>query len=471
MHLLRLALTLLSLALLNSSVSGRTVRVPSEHPTIMAGIAASGYGDTVLVAAGTYSGVGNRDITFGGRNLVVKSESGPLLTTIDCDGTPANKHRAFYFYSGESPESVIDGFTIREGTGGTAYPFGGGAIAFNSSSPTVKDCIFVENSATEGGALYPGQGTFPSIMDCVFENNTATIGGAVSCAESHPSFTNCSFVRNVALQRGGAMWFSQAPAEVVGCQFQENEAPRGGGVSVEGIPGPSIGNCEFVHNTASGNDGGGGALSYDSMLSYSAPASLSDSRFFDNFAPGPNGQGGALWISQAVVDVSGCVLARNSAGFRGGAVLIAFTGATTLTNCTMDRNSSFVAGGLLVWAATINLQKSIISHNPQGEGLLCIFGGNPTLACCDVYGNAGGDWVGCIASQATLNGNLSDDPMFCGAASDDYRLSSESPCTGPQLSTDCGDFIGIGGVGCGTASVPNGERTTWGVVKKRFTAQ
>ncbi len=54
-----------------------TIRVPADQPTIQAGIDAAILGDTVLVADGTYTGDGNRDIDFGGKGIVLKSENGP----------------------------------------------------------------------------------------------------------------------------------------------------------------------------------------------------------------------------------------------------------------------------------------------------------------------------------------------------------------------------------------------------------
>ena len=69
-----------------------------------------------------------------------------------------------------------------------------------------------------------------------------------------------------------------------------------------------------------------------------------------------------------------------------------------------------------------------------------------TLTCCDIYGNAGGDWVGCIADQYGINGNISEDPLFCDLPGGDLHLNENSPCAAPQQPT-CGQ-IGALGIGC-----------------------
>ena len=79
------------------------------------------------------------------------------------------------------------------------------------------------------------------------------------------------------------------------------------------------------------------------------------------------------------------------------------------------------------------------------------------MSCCDVYGNAGGDWVDCIADQATASGNLSEEPLFCDDEGGDYRLSSESSCLVPSLDPSCDDYLGAWAVGCGTAGIPVNE--------------
>ena len=70
-----------------------------------------------------------------------------------------------------------------------------------------------------------------------------------------------------------------------------------------------------------------------------------------------------------------------------------------------------------------------------------------------MYGNADGDWVGCIAGQDTMNGNLWADPLFCEPDSGDYRIEEDSPCAPPNNS--CGVLIGAEPAGCSPTSAAN----------------
>ena len=97
--------------------SAAIINVPTDQPTIQAGIDAAVNGDTVLVAAGVYTGDGNRDMDFGGKLIVVKSELGSAVTTINCEGTETERHRAFRFGNSEDRSAVVDGFTFTNGTG------------------------------------------------------------------------------------------------------------------------------------------------------------------------------------------------------------------------------------------------------------------------------------------------------------------------------------------------------------------
>jgi hypothetical protein len=100
---------------------------------------------------------------------------------------------------------------------------------------------------------------------------------------------------------------------------------------------------------------------------------------------------------------------------------------------------------------------------PGGPAIGCeLEGSYPTLICCDVFGNAGGDWVDCIAGQEGGNGNISADPLFCDRPGGDFTIDAASPCA-PAHSGGCG-LIGALGVDCDSPV----EATSWGAIKARF---
>ena len=196
--------------------------------TIQAGIDAAG--GTVVVADGVYTGAGNKDLDFGGAAITVRSANGPDNCIIDCEG----EGRGFYFHSGEGPDSVLEGMTIRGGY--APSPGGEGAgIVCQASSPTIRACSIADSSAAVGGGIACGSGSAATIVRCTIAGNWGLLGGGgISCTSSAPAILD----------------------SIIAC----NMSNLGGGGILLDVASPTIAGCTVIHNTTVGGGWGGGIL-------------------------------------------------------------------------------------------------------------------------------------------------------------------------------------------------------------------
>lgn len=309
-------------------VHAATVQVPTDQPTIQAGIDAAAEGDTVLVAPGTYTGEDNRKLDFGGIDRVLVSEQGAFVTVIDCELSG----RGFWFGSGETAASVVDGFTVRNGRDLSHDPSGGGIYCFRSS-PTLQNCMISDNSASSRG------------------------GGGVYCYSSSATLANCTISGNRGLGNdgsgGGIRCVNSAPT-LSDCTISENSAgAHGGGISCSGSS-PKLINCTISRNSASWEGAG----------------------FFCRDLSSPT--------------LVNCTIAGNSAGWAGGGICWADSSSSMLTNCTIAGNSAVGRGGGVYCVGeepSPTLTNCILWGDTPSE----IDGGDPTLTHCDVQGGHEGE--------------------------------------------------------------------------------
>jgi predicted outer membrane repeat protein len=172
-------------------------------------------------------------------------------------------------------------------------------------------------------------------------------------------------------------------------------------------------------------------------------------------------RGGALYLVNSPV-ISQCVFVANSAD-RGGAIYALHSGQ--VTGCTIAFNVAPLGGGLWLLPSVL-VEQTIIAFNGPGEAIGCESSQIPELSCSNVYGNAGGDWVGCISSQAGTKGNLAADPLFCEQLEGNLHLCENSPCA-PGQTGACG-LIGALDVDCPACGTTAVESTTWGSIKARL---
>jgi len=127
-------LSLLAPALLNA----RTLRVPTECPTIHAGLDSAAAGDTVLVAPGTHAVTSGTQINMPD-SVVLISEQGPDVTTIEFCGTTTG---VSIF---RSEGARVSGFAIRQAEGcGDMPAITYGVWCGDCTDAVVENCI-IEN--------------------------------------------------------------------------------------------------------------------------------------------------------------------------------------------------------------------------------------------------------------------------------------------------------------------------------------
>jgi hypothetical protein len=245
-------------------VQAATLNVPAQYGTIQSAITAAQPGDIVLLADGTYTGVGNVNLDFGGKSITVTSQNGAAKTIIDCQ---RNAARGVYFHSGEGAAAKLQGVTIQNGFSNGLSSSRGGGIGIYGSSPTIMNCVLTNNnSGGGGGGLYADTTSHPQIANCVFAGNTG-FNGAGLLAEDGVAVTGCTFTGNDADYAGGGAYFRIANGvggTISGCTFTGNtsgtDGAGGAGVYSQFVGGTVINtfiSCVFVGNIAYTPDGGG----------------------------------------------------------------------------------------------------------------------------------------------------------------------------------------------------------------------
>ncbi|MHC4500645.1 MAG: right-handed parallel beta-helix repeat-containing protein, partial [Planctomycetota bacterium] len=263
-------------------------RVPQDYPTIQSAVDATLDGDEVVVAAGTYTGQGNRDIEFRGKAITVRSSNPDdpnvvAATVIDCEGSAVERHRGFRFNNGEGRDSVVSGLTITNGYAPLEDHYGGlssvgGAIWCRSCGPTISKCRLINNQAGIGGGVY-GRESGPAISgcvitgnsdiglylrtgrtevtDCVITDNSGRGIYIIGCWE--PVISHCVITGNSG---GIYSWANHDSITIDDCVICDNSSGYGGGILFRrDYTNPVVTNCTIVGNSA--NTYGGGIYNYD----------------------------------------------------------------------------------------------------------------------------------------------------------------------------------------------------------------
>lgn len=376
------------------------VEVPTDWPSVEAALAYAQDGDTITVLPGEYQigASSGQSLDFAGKAILLHSVGGPAVTSL-LGGEPCLR-----FQSGEGPGSVLDGFTVT----GSWSPWSGGILCTNGSSPTLRNLVLRENST---GLMLLG-GASPRVEDSRFTENNSFGAGGMSCGEgAAPILVNCEFTSNSATE-GGAVYFYDSAPFFSGCRFVGNVAV--GCYDPEG---------HFWY------DGRGGAV-----FGWGGTARFEDCLF--------QGNGAASYLDQEGI---------------GGACYLKGGASPEFLRCTFVENNADTEGGTIyVDGASPRFEACIIAYTWGNGGILDASETSSIgLFCCDVFGNAGGDYLGSLPDQTGLHGNIAADPRFCDLAGDDFTLEATSRCLPPYNS--CGVQMGAFGEGCAGETAADNE--------------
>lgn len=373
------------------------------YPTIQAACDASVNGDIIELTNGTFTGPGNRQIVLLNKSVTIRSQTDdPALVILDADG--------FGVGSCEFAGMSIRGITLRDAD----------FLGLFLSLGEFTNCIFDQCSqvaAAEFGASY-------TFRDCVITNLT-----------------------------GIGMTGGEGGVEAYNCKFTNNNAQIAIGRDL------LFEDCEFT-----GNDAGSSPLVHVAIAFGFGRATFSRCTFADNST---TSSAACVYSDGAILTVEDCLFARNDG------VCVDFREPYNWSPPFIVRRSTFADNSGLA-AIRISdpfeegipfpstLSKTIIAFQNGGVAFDC---GNlapedyPTVSCSDIFGNSGGDYVGCLSDFEGIAGNLSLDPRFCPADLDRYTLQSGSPCLpfAPENPT-CG-LIGASVAGCSATDV-NDELST-----------
>lgn len=453
---------ILILGFVSAPVHGMTYVIrpdgTGDFPTIQAAIDACEDDDIVELTDGTFTGDGNRDIDFLGKAITVRSQSGnPEVCTIHCEGSETDPHRGFIFKDLGTATATLEGVSIKGGWGAYDQPFltgpDAGAICCYSSDPVIRNCIFEDDVAENNGGAIWTEDSSPRIEDCWFEQNTAgEYGAALFVWRDSAYISNCDFVRNQAGQEGGGVRSIYAVLEFDECRFSENTAQRGAGIW-QSSGALSLNECVFQDNSAEHYGGG----IWHRYQDWYTTAPLTSCVFARNSA---GLYGGAFYCGYSYeispVHMDDCTLYENWAGMKGGAIYL-WCGSIRLRQSTVYGNAAPEGAGLSCnyhHLSPVSVENSILAFNEEGDAVHCDDTGIViSLACSDLYQNAGGDWVGCIAGQNGVNGNISEDPFFCDPENGDFTLAQNSPCAPFSPPNEECDLIGAWPVGCEPVAV------------------
>lgn len=405
--------------------------VPAQYPTIQDALDAAVNGDEIRVARGIYF----EHVDFHDKRVVLVSLEGASRTVIDAQGTGA----AVRIAGGQGPETVLEGFTLRNGFGDFSNP--GGGLLLVGCSPVIRANRVQENTSNfaNGGAIHvrggsplleanlvhdnTGVGVFveqnahASLVGNVIRDSTesgirlvnspATVlenqvldndGGGVESLQG-----NATIRRNLVAEnfQFGVRVTGGPSTQVLDNRILDNRGSFAGGIDLFAAGTPRIAGNLIRGNTAQsfGSGGGIGMVNNSNAL-------IENNVILANFAPEGGGIACSVPAGSRGPIVRNNTIVGNTAIHGGGIFSEGFDGRTLITS------------NVVVAPAGQSAIECSSDFDPD----------RPILQFNDAFAPGGTAWAGSCPDLTGIEGNLSSDPRFADAAGGDFALRSDSPC-------------------------------------------
>ncbi|MBL7796085.1 MAG: HYR domain-containing protein, partial [Saprospiraceae bacterium] len=314
--------------------------------------------------------------------------------------------------------AVIDGFQIAFANGTNVR--GGGIENGDNSSPTIRNCSFLSNSANFGGAINNNLNCSPTITNCTFTNNTSGIyGGAVMCESgSAPTFTDCTFSNNSS-GFGGGIFSKTADLTLNDCDFSNNAATSSAGAVYRLNGTLNANNCTFTSNTAIRN---GGAMEVNAGIS-----TITECTFSNNTVTTASttwGYGGAIFITDGTLNLTDYAFFNSASTSGGGAVCNQGAATMTVERCHFKDNvchngSTIGTGGALqINGATATLSNCLLDGNQalgtgdDGGGALMNYSGTLTVINSTIVNSHTARYGGAISNYSSSSTTVVKNTIF-----------------------------------------------------------
>jgi len=389
------------------------------------------------------------NINFLGKAITLHSSEGAELTTLN--GSKSSS--VVIFNNNEGPDSIIEGFTIRNGLGielsyGT---YAGGGVYCENASPVVRGNIIKSNHIMGvGGGIYCSDHADSQIIDNLIKNNKASWRGAgIYCANSSPTIQNNLIALNGTSedpdQGGGIYCVGDSAPKITNNIISENKAFMGAGIQCENE------NCQayiaynFIQGNIAYHDGGGINCYWDAM------PTLNGNILLENIAS----RGGGICCGCASPLILNNIIYGNFAQSYEGGGICCIGSFTSITNNTIIENTAGTGigkgGGIYGADSALLVTNTILRRNNASIGSeICvsklIMGYSTiTISWSDVEGGINSCYVdtGCTLNWG--DGMIDADPCFADPENRDLHLLYPSPCrnTGDNAAVvDSDDFEG-----------------------------